>query len=209
MWRTQWHWVNTTLFFPYPKGSWCFLHDWRSRGFCPAGGNHCTRSMEMRKEIFLSSVRASGHCPNPQQGIYPLVSTHFNLILHLLSCPSPAGFFFTNEIPESSAQNPAQQKMHWVLPITLKKKSGGYFGEGTENGESTQKDLLNFFSKIILLTLNHSDLYFTRLQPNWANLVIYIFSNLITFTQRFLFEQQKSQHFPLGTRLQNGIAGWC
>lgn len=147
---------------------------------------------------------ASRHCPNPQQGIYSLVSTHLIWLFISLSnpgpnCPSPAGFVFHQWNPRalcpkfSTAENAPGSSHHSTL-----KTLWWVFWEGSlVHRRIYHISFLRLFCSALsqhqTSVTYTSHRMFTRHMGKFSDIYL---SNLLTFTQRFLFQQYKSQDFP-------------
>lgn len=210
VWRTQWHRVNTTAdcFAPerisQPPGFLQKAPDVSPVAEDPEISALLWKSLHKvhrkGKRDFWSCVGASGHCPNPQQGSFSLVSTQF-------ACPAPGAnpkpsWVCTSPEQSQSTLPKIQQKMHQVHPIrALWKTSGGYFGEGTDSGAWYTEGFTVFLFKDYFAFLCHKIktlwlIFYTEcLQNVWANLVIYLFFKLDYFHSDSFFNSKNPRIF--------------
>lgn len=212
VWRTQWHRVNTTAdcFAPerisQPPGFLQKAPDVSPVAEDPEISALLWKSLHKvhgkGKRDFWSCVGASGHCPNPQQGSFSLVSTQFACPASGAnpgpSCPSPAGFVLHQSNPRVLCPKFSRKCTRFILSEHSEKLLVDILGREQTVEPGTQKDSLYFFLKIILLffvtRLKLFDLYFTQnVYKMCGQIWWYIyFSNLITFTQ---IPFSKSQDF--------------
>lgn len=214
MWRTQWHRVNTTPAccalerISQPEASWFFLiqkvPDVSSVAEDPEISALLVEIIAQgpwkgEKRLFelCGSLWA---LPKPPAGHSLSCFNTLNLIVHLLKqswpklprpswvCASPV----KSQITLPKIQH-SRKCTRFLLSQHSKNRLVHFLGWEQRVKPGTKRDSLHFFSKIILLcfvtTLNHSDLHFTQNVYNTcAKFSNIYFSNLITFTQKLLWD---------------------